>query len=156
MQVIEDTPTYYRVQMPSGEVMTIAKTPGTQAMVQAQTLGGAGRPADYVTAPDLQAPVPDALDAATSTPVPMMNTRPLPPVVGGGGASTLSTVQAPKPTIGGLLGLNPLETIDATMSAAADLSRPVRKVVEKGVDLAKDVAASRASGTGAWRSGAVT
>ena len=39
MQILETTPTYYRVQLPSGQVLTIAKTAGTTQMLGA---GGAG------------------------------------------------------------------------------------------------------------------
>lgn len=94
MNVIETTPSYYRVQMPDGQVITIARTQGTDALVQSQQNlsgspqqgladGGTVQP-DYVTAPEFQ---PEPIDpmAALSTPVPMMNMQPMPPVVGDGG-----------------------------------------------------------------------
>ena len=48
MQILETTPTYYRVQLDSGQVLTIAKTAGTTQMLGA---GGAGPNAGAQSAP---------------------------------------------------------------------------------------------------------
>ena len=48
MQLLETTPTYYRVQLDSGQVLTIAKTAGTTQMLGA---GGAGPNAGAQSAP---------------------------------------------------------------------------------------------------------
>lgn len=43
MQIIETNAKYYRVQLPSGQVLTIARTPGTDALVQSKSgLAGGG------------------------------------------------------------------------------------------------------------------
>lgn len=85
MQILETTPTYYRVQLPSGQVLTIAKTPGTEAMMQAQMPGSAG--AAPVAGQQAQQPMPGMADGGMIAPEYLEPIDPLEQVLG--------TVEAP-------------------------------------------------------------
>lgn len=94
VQIIETTPTYYKVQLPSGQVLTIAKTPGTTQMLGAggaapnagaQVQPAAGMAGGGVIAPEFLPEEIDPLEAAMGTvTAPEIFTGPMPAVVGGG------------------------------------------------------------------------
>ena len=85
MQILETNPKYYRVQLPSGQVLTIARTAGTDALVQSKAgLAGGG-----VIAPEFLPPEPDPFEQALGTAeTPLIREVPAEmasqPVVGGG------------------------------------------------------------------------
>ena len=106
MQILETTPTYYRVQLPSGQVLTIAKTEGTTQMLGA---GGAAPNAGAQAGPS---PVQGMADGGMVAP------EFLPPPVDPL-SEILGTVEAPliyegapgmpamPPVVGGVVGQNP-------------------------------------------------
>ena len=112
MQILETSPKYYRVQLPSGQVLTIARTPGTDALVQSKAglAGGGVMPGEIdpyagetiaqgVSLPEL---LPDPFTQAVRNPIaptvpplaapmPLATPPPAGPMVGRGAVATVPT-----------------------------------------------------------------